>query len=100
LRRYRNPALWPALISNPHIRVSSPAVSDDGRSMGSSNADEQTLLTFFGNAIPMLAKHPLVERYAWYPWDDFNHLDLEDANEVRTITALGKAFAAPPADRP
>ena len=36
--------------------------------MGSSNPDEQTLISFFNNAIPMLANHPLVARYAWYPW--------------------------------
>ena len=35
--------------------------------MGSSNPDEQTVLTFFNNAIPMLAKHPLVERRV-PPW--------------------------------
>jgi hypothetical protein len=150
-------ALWPTVISNPGIRVGSPAVSDDGRSwlesfmtqvqakglrvdfiamhwygwnagscvasqlegainwaskwglpiwitefgcMGSSNTDEQTVLSFFNNALPMLQKHPLVERYAWYPWNTYNDLYLADANGVRTITALGKAFAAAPPYRP
>lgn len=59
--------------------------------MGSSNPDEQTLLDFFKNAIPMLAKHPLVERYAWYPWNTYNHL-----YENNAITALGQAFSAAP----
>ena len=146
-------ALWPTLTSNPNIRVSSPAVSDDGRAwlesfmtqvkakglrvdfiamhwygwnagsctagslegavnwaskwnlpvwitefgcMGTSNPDEQTLISFFNNAIPMLAKHPLVERYAWYPWNTYNHLFEADANKVSVMTALGKAFTAAP----
>ncbi len=146
-------ALWPTLTSNPNIRVSSPAVSDDGRAwlesfmtqvkakglrvdsiamhwygwnagsctsgqlqgainwasqwglpvwitefgcMGSSNPDEQTVLTFFGNAIAMLKNHPLVERYAWYPWNTYNELYQANAAGVSVITSLGKAFAAAP----
>jgi hypothetical protein len=145
--------LWPAMTSDPNIRVGSPAVSDDGRAwledfmaqvqangwrvdfiamhwygwnagscvasqlegavnwasqwgppvwitewgcMGSSNTDEQTLINFFNDAIVMLESHPLVERYAWYPWNDYNHLYLPDDNNVRVITALGEAFAAAP----
>ncbi len=64
--------------------------------MGSSNPDDQTLLKFFADAIPMLKKHPLVERYAWYPWNDHNHLYLSDAGKVPVMTELGKAFAAAP----
>ena len=146
-------ALWPTLTSNPNIRVSSPAVSDDGRAwlesfmtqvkakglrvdfiamhwygwnagsctsgqlegainwasqwglpvwitefgcMGSSNPDEQTLLTFFNNSIPMLKNHPLVERYAWYPWNTYNDLYRANAIGVSVITSLGTAFAAAP----
>jgi hypothetical protein len=59
--------------------------------MGSSNPDEQTLLKFFNDAIPMLNKHPLVERYAWYPWNTYNELYKNDV-----MTNLGKAFAAAP----
>ena len=140
--------LWPDMTSNPNIRVSSPAVSDDGRAwlqdfmtqaqanglrvdfiamhwygwnagsctagslegainwaqqwglpvwitefgcMGSSNPDEQTLLDFFPAAVAMIAGHPLVERYAWYPWNDYNHLYLDGA-----ITPLGELYAAAP----
>jgi len=146
-------ALWPTLTSNPNIRVSSPAVSDDGRAwlesfmtqvkakglrvdfiamhwygwnagsctsgqlegainwasqwglpvwitefgcMGSSNPDEQTLLTFFNNSIPMLKNHPLVERYAWYPWNTYNDLYRANASGVSVITSLGTAFVAAP----
>ena len=146
-------ALWPTLTSNPNIRVSSPAVSDDGRAwlesfmtqvkakglrvdfiamhwygwnagsctsgqlegainwaskwglpvwitefgcMGSSNPDEQTLITFFNNSIPMLKNHPLVERYAWYPWNTYNDLYRANASGVSVITSLGTAFVAAP----
>ena len=150
-------ALWPAMTSNPDLRVSSPAVSDDGRAwlvdfmnqvkanglrvdfiamhwygwnagsctagqlegavnwaqqwglpvwvtefgcMGSSNPDEQTLLNFFPAAVAMLRdKHPLVERYAWYPWNTYNNLYSPNASNVRVITALGQLFAAAPAYR-
>jgi len=146
-------ALWPTLTSNPNIRVSSPAVSDDGRAwlesfmtqvkakglrvdfiamhwygwnagsctsgqlegainwaskwglpvwitefgcMGSSNPDEQTLLTFFNNSIAMLKNHPLVERYAWYPWNTYNDLYRANASGVSVITSLGTSFVAAP----
>lgn len=64
--------------------------------MGTSNPDEQTLITFFNNSITMLARHPLVERYAWYPWNTHNHLYKADANKVNVMTPLGKAFTAAP----
>jgi len=64
--------------------------------MGSSNPDEQTVLDFYKSAITMLAKHPLVERYAWYPWNTYNKL-YDDSGK---ITALGQAFAAAPQYRP
>ena len=146
-------ALWPTLTSNPNIRVSSPAVSDDGRAwlesfmtqvkakglrvdfiamhwygwnagsctsgqlegainwaskwglpvwitefgcMGSSNPNEQTLITFFNNSIAMLKNHPLVERYAWYPWNTYNDLYRANASGVSVITSLGTAFVAAP----
>jgi len=150
-------ALWPAMTSDPSIRVGSPAVSDDGRSwlvefmtqaksnglrvdfiamhwygwnagscvasqlegavnwasqwglpiwitefgcMGSSNSDEQTVLEFFNDAIEMLDSHPLVERYAWYPWNTYNELYKANASGTRVITSLGNAFAAAPQFRP
>ncbi len=64
--------------------------------MGSSNTDEQTLLDFFDGAIAMLEGHPLVERYAWYPWNTYNHLYLPDESGARVRTELGDAFAAAP----
>jgi hypothetical protein len=66
--------------------------------MGSSNPDEKTVLDFFNGAIPMLAKHPLVERYAWYPWNTYN--DLYTSDTPPAMTALGQAFAAEPQYHP
>jgi len=57
--------------------------------MGSSNTDEQTVIKFFNDAVVMLNKHPLVERYAWYPWNTYNHL-----YDNSVMTDLGKAFVA------
>lgn len=59
--------------------------------MGSSNTDAQTVLKFFNDAIKMLDNHPLVERYAWYPWNTYNEL-----YQSNTMTELGQAFAAAP----
>jgi hypothetical protein len=59
--------------------------------MGSSNTDAQTVLKFFNDAIKMLDNHPLVERYAWYPWNTYNELYTSNV-----MTDLGKAFAAAP----
>jgi hypothetical protein len=64
--------------------------------MGSSNPDEQTLITFFNNSIAMLKNHPLVERYAWYPWNTYNDLYRANASGVSVITSLGTAFVAAP----
>jgi hypothetical protein len=39
----------------------------------------------------MFAKHPRIERYAWYPWDPFNELTADGG-----LTGMGMAFAAAP----
>jgi len=64
--------------------------------MGSSNPDEQTLISFYNGAVTMLRNHPMVERYAWYPWNTYNDLYLDNSSGVRAITALGQAFQAAP----
>jgi hypothetical protein len=51
--------------------------------------------TFLSGAIGMLARHPRVERYAWYPWAA-NH-NLVDSNGA--LTPLGAIFAAAPATK-
>jgi hypothetical protein len=66
--------------------------------MGSSNPDEQTVLSFYNNAVTMLRNHPLVERYAWYPWNTYNN--LYDTAATPAMTSLGTAFAAAPQYHP
>ena len=57
-----------------------------------SNPDMATVQAFYTAAIAMFAKHPRIERYAWYPWTTNNNLvDPSDA-----LTSLGTAFAAAP----
>jgi len=51
---------------------------------------------FYSGALAMFAKHPRLERYAWYPWTKNNELVDPDAG---TLTALGTVFAAAPASR-
>jgi hypothetical protein len=59
--------------------------------MHESNPDEPTVIAFFKGAIAMFAKHPRIERYAWYPWDPFNELTADGG-----LTGMGKAFADAP----
>jgi hypothetical protein len=57
-----------------------------------SNPDMATVQAFYTAAVAMFAKHPRIERYAWYPWTTNNNLvDTADA-----LTSLGTAFAAEP----
>ena len=57
-----------------------------------SNPDMPTVQAFYTAAVAMFAKHPRIERYAWYPWTTNNNLvDTTDA-----LTSLGTAFAAAP----
>jgi hypothetical protein len=51
------------------------------------------VLAFYAGALAVFAKHPRIERYAWYPWADNCHLAEDDGQ----LTALGKAYAAAPA---
>jgi Glycosyl hydrolase catalytic core len=60
-----------------------------------SNPDPATVQAFYSGALTMLAKHPRVERYAWYPWTTNNEL----VTTTDTLTSLGTVFAAAPATR-
>jgi hypothetical protein len=62
--------------------------------LNKSNPDPQTVQAFFSGAVAMFAKHPRVERYAWYPWTTNN--ELVDGG---ALTSLGTVFAAAPAYR-
>jgi hypothetical protein len=60
--------------------------------LNKSNPDPQTVQAFFSGAVAMFAKHPRIERYAWYPWTTNN--ELVDGG---ALTSLGTVFAAEPA---
>ena len=60
-----------------------------------SNPTPAVVQAFYQGAIVMFAKHPRLERYAWYPWTTNNELvDSTDA-----LTSLGTVFAAAPATK-
>jgi hypothetical protein len=56
-----------------------------------SNPDAATVVAFFKGAVAMFARHPRIERYAWYPWNTYHHLFVDGG-----ITEMGTAFAAAP----
>ena len=60
--------------------------------MNASNPDVATVQAFETGAIAMFAKHPRLERYAWYQWDTYNEL----TNADHSLTQLGTAYAAQP----
>lgn len=59
--------------------------------LNQSNPSLAVVQAFFSGAIAMFARHPRVERYAWYPWSTNNSLVANGA-----LTSLGAAFAAAP----
>jgi hypothetical protein len=63
--------------------------------MNQSNPNMATVQAFYQGALKVLARHPRVERYAWYPWNPNNQ--LVDSNGG--LTSLGKAFANAPGAR-
>jgi hypothetical protein len=54
-----------------------------------SNPDIATVQAFYSAAVAMFARHPRIERYAWYPWTTNNELIT-----AGTLTSLGTAFSA------
>jgi hypothetical protein len=59
-----------------------------------SNPDMATVQAFYTGALAVFAKHPRIERYAWYPWLTNNELVTNGA-----LTSLGTAFAAAPSTK-
>jgi hypothetical protein len=59
--------------------------------MNLSNPDSPTVVAFFKGAVAMFARHPRIERYAWYPWNTYNELFIDGG-----ISPMGTAFAAAP----
>lgn len=58
-----------------------------------SNPDFETVAAFFRGALEVFARHPRIERYAWYPHIPNNGL-VDGAGE---LTPVGVAFAEAPA---
>ncbi len=63
--------------------------------LNQSAPDVQSVVDFYNGALAVFARHPRVERYAWYPWA--TNCGLVDAGG--TLTALGEAYSAAPAYR-
>ncbi len=53
-----------------------------------SNPDMATVNTFYQGALKVFARHPRVQRYAWYPWLPNNELTSNG-----NLTPLGQTFA-------
>lgn len=62
--------------------------------LNQSNPDAATVQAFYSGALVVFAKHPRIERYAWYPWTTNN--ELVDGG---ALTNLGTVFAAAPSSR-
>ena len=63
--------------------------------LNQSAPDTAIVVSFFRAAVAMFAKHPRIERYAWYPWA--TNCELNDKSGA--LTELGSAFAAAPSFR-
>jgi hypothetical protein len=57
--------------------------------LNQSNTDTATVTAFLKGALKVIANHPCVERYAWYPYDTHNEL-LDSAG---ALTPLGEVYA-------
>ena len=58
-----------------------------------SNPDPATVQAFYSGAVAMFARHPRIERYAWYPWTTNNELVATGGG----LTSLGTAYSNAPA---
>ena len=63
--------------------------------MNDANPDDATVQAFFEGAVAMFAKHPRLERYAWYQWDPHNYV----TNSDHSLTPLGTVYASEPSTR-
>jgi Glycosyl hydrolase catalytic core len=61
--------------------------------LNASNPNAATVQAFFSGAVAMFARHPRIERYAWYPYETYNEL----VTSTNALTSLGTVFAAAPA---
>ena len=63
--------------------------------MHQSNPNMATVQSFYNAALNVFARHPRIERYAWYPWNPNNEL----VGSNGALTSLGTAVANAPATR-
>ena len=63
--------------------------------LNSSAATPEGVLAFYQGALSVFAKHPRVQRYAWYPFTTNCELNNADGS----LTPLGVAYAAAPATK-
>jgi len=63
--------------------------------LNQSAPDVDTVVRFYEGALAMFARHPRLERYAWYPWATNCNLNQPNGS----LTTLGAAYAAAPAYR-
>ena len=63
--------------------------------LNQSAPDVPTVVKFYNAALAVFARHPRIQRYAWYPWST----NLGLVNDDGSLTALGMAYAAAPAYR-
>jgi len=63
--------------------------------MHQSNPDPATVRAFYLAALDVFARHPRIERYAWYPWNTNNQL-VDGSGQ---LTPLGTTLAGAPAHR-
>ena len=63
--------------------------------LNQSNLNAATVQEFYAGALSVLARHPRVQRYAWYPWITNHALTGADG----ALTPIGTAYATAPAYR-
>jgi hypothetical protein len=66
--------------------------------LNQSAPDRATVQRFYSAATAMFARHPRIERHAFYPWIN-NHELFESQDANAAATPLGQAFINTPANR-
>jgi hypothetical protein len=61
--------------------------------LNDSNPDAATVQAFFSGAMAVFAKHPRLERYAWYPWEAYNELVTSTRHAELTWDRLRRGAA-------
>jgi hypothetical protein len=64
--------------------------------MNLSNPTLATVQAFYVGAMAMFARHPRIERYAWYPWNTNNELFSVRPPATPVLSSLGTVFVSEP----